>query len=78
MLDYLYSVVPGITSLNYIINQKKNETFHDQDVVCYKGDPFIVEELEGLKFRIGPKSFFQTNGDQAYQLYKIKIDDHDQ
>jgi 23S rRNA (uracil1939-C5)-methyltransferase len=74
VLDYLYSTVPAITSLNYIINEKKNETFQDQEVVCYKGDPFIVEELEGLKFRIGPKSFFQTNADQAYHLYKIARD----
>jgi 23S rRNA (uracil1939-C5)-methyltransferase len=74
VLDYLYATVPGITSLNYIINQKKNETFHDQEVVCYKGEPFIIEELEGLKFRIGPKSFFQTNADQAYHLYKIARD----
>jgi 23S rRNA (uracil1939-C5)-methyltransferase len=74
VLDYLYSVVPGITSLNYIINQKKNETFHDQEVVCYKGEPFIIEELEGLKFRIGPKSFFQTNANQAYHLYQVARD----
>lgn len=71
ILDHLNSLIPGITSLNYIINSKKNETFHDLEVVCYKGLPYITEEIEGLKFRIGPKSFFQTNSNQAYELYKI-------
>ncbi|HYG37671.1 MAG TPA: 23S rRNA (uracil(1939)-C(5))-methyltransferase RlmD [Cytophagales bacterium] len=71
LLDHLYSTIPGITSLNYVINPKKNETFNDLEVVCHKGLPYIVEEIEGLKFRIGPKSFFQTNSVQAYELYKI-------
>jgi len=61
---------PEITSLNYVINTKKNDKFHDLDVVNYSGSPFITEELEGIKFRIGPKSFFQTNTDQALKLYQ--------
>ena len=59
-----------ITSLNYVINTKKNDKFHDLDVINYSGSPFIMEELEGIKFRIGPKSFFQTNTDQALRLYQ--------
>lgn len=74
ILEHINTLVPGITSLNYIVNPKKNETFHDLEVICYKGLPYITEEIEGLKFRIGPKSFFQTNPNQAYELYKITRD----
>ena len=71
LLNHLKSKFPEITSLLYIINPKGNETFHDLDVHCFYGRDYIIEEMEGLKFKIGPKSFFQTNSDQAFELYKI-------
>jgi 23S rRNA (uracil1939-C5)-methyltransferase len=70
MLDDLYSKVKGITSLMYVINPKLNETLYDQEIKLYKGQDHIIEEMDGLKFRIGPKSFFQTNTLQALQLYR--------
>ena len=60
---------PQITSLLYVINLKVNDTIGDQEVITYAGKPYIEEEMEGLKFRIGPKSFYQTNSHQAYKLY---------
>ena len=74
MMDYVKATFPQITSLLYIINQKKNDTFSDQEVLLYAGREFIYEEMEGLKFRIGAKSFYQTNSIQAYELYKITRD----
>lgn len=71
LMDYVDKTFPQITSLLYIVNQKKNDTIFDQDVITYRGNPFIYEEMEGLKFRVGPKSFYQTNSLQAYELYKI-------
>ncbi|WP_076422362.1 23S rRNA (uracil(1939)-C(5))-methyltransferase RlmD [Pontibacter lucknowensis] len=71
LLDHLATTFPEITSLQYVVNGKGNETFHDLEVVCYKGLPYIHEEMEGIRFRVGPKSFYQTNGDQAYELYKL-------
>ena len=71
LLDAVYAKFPQITSLNYVLNDKGNETFHDLDVVCYRGKPYIEEEMEGLRFRIGPKSFYQTNSAGAYNLYKV-------
>ncbi len=71
MMDFVAQAFPEITSLLYIINQKKNDTFADQDIIAYRGLEYIYEEMEGLKFRIGPKSFYQTNSVQAYELYKI-------
>ncbi|MDH6353833.1 23S rRNA (uracil1939-C5)-methyltransferase [Dysgonomonas sp. PH5-45] len=62
---------PQITALLYIVNQKANDTITDQDVITWKGNDFIYEEMEGLKFKIGPKSFYQTNSRQAYNLYKV-------
>ncbi|MFN8439035.1 MAG: 23S rRNA (uracil(1939)-C(5))-methyltransferase RlmD [Cytophagales bacterium] len=67
--DFLASKFPEITSLNYVVNPKMNETFHDLDIICVKGKPYIEEEMEELKFRIGPKTFYQTNSKQAYILY---------
>ena len=61
---------PEITSLMYVINEKVNDTITDQEVICYQGRDHIYEEMEGLKFKIGPKSFYQTNSEQAYNLYK--------
>jgi 23S rRNA (uracil1939-C5)-methyltransferase len=71
VMNYLKSTFPMITSLNYVINQKGNDTFHDLDVVCFDGKPFMVEVMEDLKFQIGPKSFFQTNAKQALKLYQL-------
>ncbi len=61
----------NITSLLYVINSKGNETFHDLDIVTFHGQSFIKENMEGLIFKIGPKSFYQTNPLQAHELYKI-------
>ncbi len=74
MMEFVKNKFPQINSLLYIINQKKNDTFSDQDVLLYSGKTFIEEEMEGLRFRIGPKSFYQTNSLQAYELYKITRD----
>lgn len=62
---------PEITSLLYVVNQKVNDTIADQEVVTFRGRDYINEEMEGLQFRIGPKSFYQTNSHQAYELYKV-------
>ncbi len=71
LLSHIADKFPEITSLLYIINQKANDTITDQEVLVFKGNDHIFEEMEGLKFKIGPKSFYQTNSDQAYNLYKI-------
>jgi len=71
LLDHLAAEFPQITSLFYIINSKKNDSLTDQEAILYKGDDHLVEEMEGLKFRIGPKSFYQTNSNQALILYKV-------
>lgn len=65
---------PQITSLMYVVNLKLNDSITDQDVVLFKGRDYIEEEMEGLRFRIGPKSFYQTNSAQAYELYKVARD----
>lgn len=62
---------PEITSLLYVVNLKLNDTITDQNVISYKGPDYIIEEMEGLKFRINAKSFYQTNSRQAYELYKV-------
>lgn len=74
LLDAIWKEFPEITSLLYILNQKANDTITDQTVVTWKGNDFIYEEMEGLKFKIGPKSFYQTNSEQAYILYKVARD----
>lgn len=71
LLDHISDKFPEITSLQYVINSKANDTIYDQDVICYKGNDHIFEEMEGLKFKINAKSFYQTNSEQAYELYKI-------
>lgn len=71
LLNFVAGQFPEITSLLYIINEKANDTITDQEVICYKGRGYINEEMEGLQFRIGPKSFYQTNSEQAFELYKI-------
>ncbi len=74
ILDHLYEKFPQITSLQYVVNSKQNDTIYDQDIKLYKGRDYILEEMEGLKFSINAKSFYQTNSDQAYELYKITRD----
>ncbi len=74
LLDHLKTTFPEITSLQYIINGKANDTIYDQEVICYHGRDHIFEEMEGLRFKINAKSFYQTNSDQAYNLYKITRD----
>ena len=74
LLDMLASCFPQITSLMYVINTKGNDTITDQEIIIYKGRDHIFEEMEGLRFKIGPKSFYQTNSQQAYQLYKSARD----
>ncbi|URC10950.1 23S rRNA (uracil(1939)-C(5))-methyltransferase RlmD [Flavobacterium sp. B183] len=74
ILDHLYEKFPQITSLQYVVNAKQNDTIYDQDIKLYKGRDYILEEMEGLKFSINAKSFYQTNSDQAYELYKITRD----
>lgn len=71
LLNFLAGKFPQITSLLYIINRKANDTITDQQVHVWKGRDYIVEEMEGLQFKIGPKSFYQTNSRQAYNLYKV-------
>ena len=74
LLTALILEFPWITSLQYVINTKRNDTLQDQEPVVYCGKPFIVEQLENLKFKVGPKSFFQTNSTQAYYLYSVTRD----
>ncbi len=74
IMNYLASTFPEINSLLYVINTKANDTLYDQEIICYKGNPYITEEMEGLQFRIQAKSFYQTNSHQAYELYKITRD----
>ncbi len=74
ILEHLGDKFPEITSLQYVINSKANDTIYDQDVILYKGRNYILEEMEGLYFSINAKSFYQTNSQQAYELYKITRD----
>jgi 23S rRNA (uracil1939-C5)-methyltransferase len=74
LLSHLVSTFPQITSLVYFINTKKNDTYSDLEVHTFHGPAYIQEEMEGLTFRVGPKSFYQTNSDQAYVLYKATRD----
>ncbi len=74
LLDFLTSEFPQITSLMYVINSKRNDSLSDQDPILYKGENHLVESMNGLKFRIGPKSFYQTNTRQALELYRIAKD----
>ncbi len=74
LLNYLKNLFPSITSLMYIINEKKNDSITDQKVLLFAGKDHMMEEMENLKFKVGPKSFYQTNNIQAYELYKITRD----
>ncbi len=71
VMDAIRAEFPEITSLLYVINLKVNDTITDQEILLHSGKPFIEEEMEGLRFRVGPKSFYQTNSLQAYELYKV-------
>jgi len=71
LLNALAEKFPEITSLQYVINSKGNDTLYDQNIILFKGRDHIFETMEGLQFKIGPKSFYQTNSTQAYELYKI-------
>lgn len=74
LLNAIADQFPQITSLLYILNEKANDTITDQEVLVWKGNDHIYEDMEGLKFKIGPKSFYQTNSEQAYNLYKVTRD----
>jgi 23S rRNA (uracil1939-C5)-methyltransferase len=74
VMDFINSSFPQITSLLYIVNQKKNDTIFDQEILVTKGPEYIHEEMQGIRFRIGPKSFYQTNSIQALKLYEITRD----
>ena len=71
LLDAIVRQFPQLTSLMYVINEKLNDNLTDQEIICYHGRDHIFEEMEGLRFKIGSKSFYQTNSAQAYQLYKL-------
>jgi len=74
ILDHIAGAFPEVVSLAYAINNKKNDSIADLEPVICRGDPFLVEEMDGLRFRVGPKSFFQTNSLQALQLYRVALD----
>ncbi len=74
LLNAVVAAFPKLTSLLYVINSKGNDTIYDQDVICFHGEDHIFEEMEGLRFKINAKSFYQTNSEQAYNLYKITRD----
>uniref|UniRef100_UPI0040565B6D 23S rRNA (uracil(1939)-C(5))-methyltransferase RlmD n=1 Tax=Alistipes sp. TaxID=1872444 RepID=UPI0040565B6D len=71
VMAHLKGHFPEITSLIYMVNLKWNDSLGDQTPICYAGKDHILEEMEGLKFKVGPKSFYQTNSEQAYELYKV-------
>ena len=70
LMEHIKTSLPEITSLLYVINKKGNDTIYDQEVICYSGEDHIMEEIDGLYFKIGAKSFFQTNSEQAKVLYQ--------
>ena len=74
LLDHLYRTFPQITALLYVINTKPNDTLYDQEIICHAGRDHIFEEMEGLQFKINAKSFYQTNSEQAFELYKLTRD----
>lgn len=74
LMNHLKVSFPEITSLMYVINEKLNDSLGDQTVLCWSGADHIFEQMEGLRFKIGAKSFYQTNSEQAYELYKVTRD----
>ena len=71
LMSHLHREFPEITSLIYMINDKWNDSLGDREPICFAGKDHIIEEMEGLQFKVGPKSFYQTNSEQAYELYKV-------
>ena len=71
LLQHIADKFPQITSLMYLNNQKCNDTIGDQEILTFKGNDHIYETMEGLRFKVGPKSFYQTNTEQAYHLYSV-------
>ncbi len=71
LMEYLQQTFPEIVSLLYVVNQKLNDTISDQEVHFFAGQDHIMEQMEDLQFKVGPKSFYQTNTEQAYELYKV-------
>jgi len=71
LMNFIKNSFPQVTSLQYVINAKQNDTIYDQEVILFSGNDHIFEEMEGLRFKINAKSFYQTNSKQAYELYKI-------
>ena len=71
VLDHILESFPDITSLLYVINSKANDTLYDQEIICYAGRDHIFEQMKDLRFKITAKSFYQTNSEQAYNLYKV-------
>lgn len=71
LMEYIAQTFPQVTSLLYLDNQKCNDTIGDQEIITYKGNDHIFLYMEDLKFKVGPKSFYQTNTEQAYELYKV-------
>jgi len=74
LLEAVKNEFPGITSLMYVVNTKGNDTITDQEIKVFSGRDYVLEQMEGLQFKIGPKSFYQTNSEQAYELYKVARD----
>ncbi len=74
LMSHLHTTFPEITSLIYMVNTKWNDSLGDQEPILFAGKDHILEEMEGLKFKVGPKSFYQTNSEQAYELYKVARD----
>ncbi len=74
MLDHLKQAFPEITSLYYCINQKSNDVIYDQEVILYAGEKYMIEQIDEIKYHLGPKSFFQTNPAQAANLYHITLE----
>ena len=74
LLEAVSEAFPQISSLYYVLNGKKNDTIGDQECLLFRGDEAIYEEMEGLRFKIGPKSFYQTNTGQAHKLYRVARD----
>lgn len=71
VMDNMRRRFPDITSLQYVVNTKANDSITDQEVILHSGQPYIEEEMDGLRFRVGPKSFYQTNSAQAHRLYDV-------
>lgn len=71
ILNEIAAEFPQIVSLHYVINDKRNDTIFDREVICYQGEAYLTETLGNLQFRISPKSFFQTNSKQGYRLYEV-------